>query len=416
MSLLVLSAVFFSAPDTSLAGSEHNLAGFAWSSNVGWISFNSTNDHDDTVAGTQASPVNYGVNVDPLTGDITGYAWSSNIGWIQFGGLSGFPTGDGTQSVNARLSGSNMLGWAKALSANGSGWDGWISLGGTGYGVNQSGTGFAGYAWGSDVVGWTYFGAAGCSSDCGVIIVDPSFPQVSFDALLGGLSVKDRTDVEYGSNVSLAWQLSNLPSGTTCAVSKTSSGGTAFTTLTGITSSSSAMTSSLVNGSYTYQILCQNGSGYSNTQTASFTVDVQYPGFSIGGSSEDIKIQFIGGGSADSETKSVFVNAFGGYAGDVTLSFGGLSHALPASSTISYSIGGGAFTESFDPVTLSYNGATTFRIRLSEEIPDSCISTNVPAGCRWYDITINASGDGVTPRTKVYRIKQSPLSPRFEEI
>ncbi|HUD04045.1 MAG TPA: hypothetical protein VMR73_00950 [Candidatus Paceibacterota bacterium] len=128
-----------------------SLSGWAWSSNIGWISFSSTNTNTGAL---------YGVTEDTTTGLLSGYAWSSNIGWIQFGNLSGFPTGTGTSAVNATVSGNNIIGWAQAVAGAGrtDGWDGWISLSGTaagGYGVNTSGTNS--YAWGGPVVGWISF-------------------------------------------------------------------------------------------------------------------------------------------------------------------------------------------------------------------------------------------------------------------
>ena len=235
---IVFAFLFVLSPFVAFAGSEHNITGYAWSSNIGWISFNSTEagsssivpggpctldgitvpdgssevfyqeklteeDHDcvsnsrlctngvlggnssfqfssctafdqpcvgagcippnptnPTIASnpnpsTSNQGVNYGVNKNS-DGTLTGYAWSSNIGWIKFGGLSGFPTGDGTQAQNANINGNNLKGWAKALSADDNGWDGWISLSGSGYGISfSSATGyFSGYAWGGDVVGW----------------------------------------------------------------------------------------------------------------------------------------------------------------------------------------------------------------------------------------------------------------------
>ena len=171
------------------------LSGWAWSSNIGWISFNSTNAGAG-VGGT------YGVNID-TSGNMTGYAWSSNIGWIKFGGLSGFPTG-GSQAGNAYVGNTysdrgKVTGWIRAcagtvnnapnqnlpgdcssMKSRTDGWDGWIELSGTnhvspnssGYydSVNWSqGTStqgvtvdpvrgkFSGYAWGGDVVGWIDF-------------------------------------------------------------------------------------------------------------------------------------------------------------------------------------------------------------------------------------------------------------------
>ncbi len=159
---LAFSLLFFS-PFVVSAGSEHNMYGFAWSSNIGWISFNSTNDHDPNTAGVQPSSVNYGVNKDTTSGALTGYAWSSNVGWVQFGGLSGFPGGSGTTPDNAKMVGAQMSGWAKVLSADGNGWDGWVSLSGTVaplYGVILSDINFLENSWGSEVVGWMSFDGA----------------------------------------------------------------------------------------------------------------------------------------------------------------------------------------------------------------------------------------------------------------
>ena len=80
-SKILFISLLFLLPAAVSAGEDHNMSGYAWSSNIGWISFNCTND--DT-----CSTVNYGVHKDE-DGTIVGYAWSSNIGWIRFGGLSG---------------------------------------------------------------------------------------------------------------------------------------------------------------------------------------------------------------------------------------------------------------------------------------------------------------------------------------
>ena len=104
--ILVISA-FFVLVDNSQneinfvqAGTGDNVAGFAWSYNVGWISFNSTDcdtDEDGTYEGASenggAAPSgcpssgtvdDYGVKIDSATGNFSGYAWSSNVGWISF--------------------------------------------------------------------------------------------------------------------------------------------------------------------------------------------------------------------------------------------------------------------------------------------------------------------------------------------
>lgn len=156
--LKVFFIVLLLFPFLTHAGAEHNMSGWAWSSNIGWVSFNSTN-----TGGT----VNYGVNKN-ADGTLSGYAWSSNVGWVQFGGLSGFPSssGNGTTFDNAKMSGNNLVGWARVLSY-GPSLDGWIALSGTGYGVTQVGNNFTNYSWGDLVVGWLRFDPTNCSN-CGV--------------------------------------------------------------------------------------------------------------------------------------------------------------------------------------------------------------------------------------------------------
>jgi hypothetical protein len=193
LTIVALAFVFyFNFSYLGHAGMQDNVSGFAWGADdglpntlppntpsamtplggMGWLSFNCTGE-------SPACANDYGVNVNDNTGDMTGYAWSSNYGWLQFGNLSGFPTGAGTIAANAKLdlSTNKVSGWARfcsgaaspanctgtvSNSSNG-GWDGWVSLSGTGYGVtyNTVSKNFQGYAWGGpDVVGWINFSAA----------------------------------------------------------------------------------------------------------------------------------------------------------------------------------------------------------------------------------------------------------------
>ena len=109
----------------------------------------------------------YGVRIDPLTGVFSGYAWSENIGWISFAPPPDYATYPGTGYPNCTINGTcpvapnysakidfatgKVTGWARACAGtvNGDcnsptrtdGWDGWILLGpiekgGTDYGVN----------------------------------------------------------------------------------------------------------------------------------------------------------------------------------------------------------------------------------------------------------------------------------------
>lgn len=122
------------------------ITGYAWSDTIGWISLSGSN---------------YGLSIAP-DGTIGGYAWSETIGWVSVNStdLSGCPA----SPCNAKMqSDGSLTGWLKALSANGNGWDGWISLNGSNYGPSFSGGTFSGYAWGSDVVGWVSFANATAS-------------------------------------------------------------------------------------------------------------------------------------------------------------------------------------------------------------------------------------------------------------
>lgn len=181
VAIVIFMAFFIFMPKTRATYGD-NIYGYAWSDGIGWISLNSCTDPSNPATCSTKNP--YGVKYNSTTGLLSGYAWSENIGWIQFGGLSGFPSGTGTASSNAKIvvSGANagqITGWARALSPdptndstcptldsdNDGCWDGWISLSGTGYGVKFNlNTGMPNntlhYGWGSNVIGWVDFSQA----------------------------------------------------------------------------------------------------------------------------------------------------------------------------------------------------------------------------------------------------------------
>ncbi len=162
--LVVVGSGAFAFAQTLPTSVELN--GFAWSSNIGWISLNCKNDNNCTTSDYKVT-----INSDRT---ITGWGWSSNIGWVKFGGLSGFPTGGGTVAENARVTGTypnlTWSGWARACAGATNGtcaamsnniaagdWDGWIALRGTNHSITANmttGMNTNSYAWGSDVVGW----------------------------------------------------------------------------------------------------------------------------------------------------------------------------------------------------------------------------------------------------------------------
>jgi len=116
----------------------------------------------------------YGINI-ASDGLMSGYAWSENVGWISFNepDLVGCPEGVCTAQVDMTCPSGKcpVSGWARVLSAkddpvNAGGWNGWIKLSGANYGwyidaIGATAGDFHGYAFGDDaavpdkaVVGW----------------------------------------------------------------------------------------------------------------------------------------------------------------------------------------------------------------------------------------------------------------------
>jgi hypothetical protein len=168
------------------------VSGWAWSSNIGWISFNRLNcDPDgDGFSGPPPIPVAcppvgtaipaYGVTLEPTvagTRNLTGFAWSSHVGWIHFDPAGPFPAAPAHSARvdSPHLATSTVSGWARvcAVFETGCGgplhpqrghWDGWIKMrgtttAGTPYGVTVDFTTnkFSGWAWSNMVVGWISF-------------------------------------------------------------------------------------------------------------------------------------------------------------------------------------------------------------------------------------------------------------------
>mgnify|MGYP001584455743 CR=1 FL=1 len=147
------------------ASTSDTLSGYAWSDNIGWVSFNCT---DTNSCGTS----NYGVTVNAITGNFSGFAWSDNIGWVSFNQTSGCPEGGCTTQPNVDKNTGAVIGWARACAGtvNGDctgasrsdGWDGWIKLSGSwSPSVSFSGNSASGYSFGSDVVGWLSWSGTG---------------------------------------------------------------------------------------------------------------------------------------------------------------------------------------------------------------------------------------------------------------
>ncbi|GEM_PF-3064022 len=105
-----------------------SLSGWGWSSNIGWVSFNS-NDNGTGPNGVGKSSVAYSVKVSATTpngsdGKFSDHAWSSNIGWISFNRAeTGNPPSNDIVALPAvtdpiakvDMSTGAVTGWARAL-------------------------------------------------------------------------------------------------------------------------------------------------------------------------------------------------------------------------------------------------------------------------------------------------------------
>lgn len=329
------------------AGTEHNLTGWAWSENVGWISFNSTN---------QGGGANYGLNVaSGCISDcaISGYAWSEHIGWISFnsGDVAGCPSSPCAPVLN-RLSG-EVSGWAKALAASGSGWDGWIHLNGSNYGVTVSACVWDGWAWSSDVVGWVHFkgsnyGVVGTGSGCGTqpdLIVSDG-PLLNSGVLAGGATVNfkgtisnqgdaeasgtfyNRFQVDVDNNGSVDLTLTPNP-----ALSGLVAGG--FSEVV------SGNWSNIPVGTHKI-ILCADqpspaiAESNENNNCAESVMAVSVPEFYLT-SSNDLNVNVTGAGESSSDDTKITATPIGAFADDVALSVQSVSPALPAGTVYNFS-------------------------------------------------------------------------------
>ena len=158
------------------------LSGWAWSSNVGWVSFNSNN--------TGSGGGTYDVAMDS-SGNLSGYAWSSNAGWISFNSLVNSsdgkcPTdtqvqpGDVATNCQARVSTTTgaVYGWARAITGcQSDNWNGSACMGvgpGKDNGVSGSNTSSitsANYTWTQLNAGYKWWSSSFAASGNGKILV-----------------------------------------------------------------------------------------------------------------------------------------------------------------------------------------------------------------------------------------------------
>ncbi len=291
----------FSA-DPARAASDDNVSGFAWSDNIGWISFNCANFGDGGCG------VNYGVNVgDPDEEGVrilSGYAWSDAIGWITFSPASGYPE---SPNHGARLEADGAVtGWARACgvfandaTCSGSlknsiylgGWDGWIKMSGANHPSPQAdGTGgvtvidsdgdnaldrFVGFAWGGEpLVGWMSMSGASPSY---AVLFDAPPVIVEAEVLAPEVSLIAPESVLEGTNAVILWEARNA---TSCVGTDTNAsdgadndwwadGGGALSGGDG----AGSLSVGPVNGAVTYTLTCANTEGSQGSAAVSINID-----------------------------------------------------------------------------------------------------------------------------------------------
>ncbi|MCR4276335.1 MAG: hypothetical protein NUV90_03050 [Candidatus Parcubacteria bacterium] len=264
---LFFATVLLQSP--ALAAGTMPLSGYAWSANVGWISFGGSG---------------YGVVEDTTTRELSGYAWSSNVGWISFSASDGSHPAPAVHIVTGQVTG-----WARACAAfadknacsgaldgNSGGWDGWIALSGTAldgspYGIVQSGScAWTGYAWGSDSIGW--ISAGGTAADGSAYGVSGNNPSVCASSCVASLTATP-DPIEQGEVPTLVWSVSE---GSGCASSCSGSG---FDTGGAISGSAPASVPPAP-PSTSYALTCTAGT-YGSPPPANATVTVIVPEVTI---------------------------------------------------------------------------------------------------------------------------------------
>lgn len=182
LTLIVAAGIFaytyfiYKVPEVARAQAANELDGYAWSSNIGWISFNCLTGGAGQTDICATS--NYKVEIN--NGDFSGYAWvnpedgsasTTNIGWLSFnradtGNPPSADPGGGTGAIAILNTSNEVKGWARFITATSTsdGWDGWVRFdnGPTStVTFNSASKEFEGYAWGggdagndAGVAGW----------------------------------------------------------------------------------------------------------------------------------------------------------------------------------------------------------------------------------------------------------------------
>ena len=227
------------------------ITGYAWSGSLGWLHFDG---------------IGYGVYEDSLTGALSGYAWSPFYGYVTFNAADvvGCPSGTCAPSVN--LTTGAVTGWARscaafanknacsgALDAGAGGWDGWIHLSSSNYGITSGADGcWTGWAYGGQNIGYIHLSGTATDNSTYKVCGAPTPTTASLNV--------SSNSVAYGGTVTISWG---------------SGGGATSCSSTGFTSGStsgSKLSNSLTTDT-TFTLTCTGPGGDSTLQSQTVTVD-----------------------------------------------------------------------------------------------------------------------------------------------
>jgi hypothetical protein len=99
------------------------LSGFLWGENVGWINVGDGTpdaDCDGIPCYSNFDGIDFGVNFDPVSGEMFGLAWGENIGWVNFDTAAAL--GPSQQQARLELCVNTVAGYAWGENI------GWINL------------------------------------------------------------------------------------------------------------------------------------------------------------------------------------------------------------------------------------------------------------------------------------------------
>lgn len=197
ITIAVLALVFMGAVQaTQVHAGTTELTGWAWSPNIGWLSFNSTNSGANPSGTGSAYSVKVSTTTGSDVGTFSGQAWSPNVGWLSFDTTGAAAIGtdcpSGTCAATVNMVTGVVSGWGQILSMKLEDTGGWLRLSGTnhaspdfsgfqgtstkGVTYNKDTGALTGFAYEPSAIGWISFGAAneitpGCTgTGCGVCI------------------------------------------------------------------------------------------------------------------------------------------------------------------------------------------------------------------------------------------------------